>query len=128
MLFAEVSMRAGNPEKARALLERILAKTKDPDDPFLFFLLGHLSYQMGDCDASVDYYRKGIPHATMPYYSAMFEYYCAISLLADGRKKQAGEAIETACRTDSLLASMIALSLTELFVKGRPLKELIDEE
>jgi len=130
-LFAEASVRARRTGKAREILEETLNSSKskkEPSDPYLFFLLGQCCSLLGEYETSVEYYNRGEKHTTMPFYSALFQYYTALSWLAGGEYQQAGEAIEQSCRTDPLLASLIALSLTELLCKGRPLRELIDEE
>ncbi len=130
-LFSEASVRARRPGKAREILESHFnhpRSKKQPDDPYLFFLLGRCCFLSGDYETSVEYYTRGETHTTMPFYSALFQYYAALSWLAGEDYRQAGEAIEKACRADALLASLIAVSLTELFCKGRPLRELIDEE
>jgi tetratricopeptide (TPR) repeat protein len=130
-LFAEASVRSGNPEKARGFLEQAMApkgKRKPETDPYRWFLLGQCRFLQGDYDAAVEAYRLGEPHTTMPYYSAMFEYYIALNWLAAGRLSEAGDAIEKACQIDPLLASLIAVSLTALLGRGEPLRELIDEE
>jgi len=130
-LFVETSVRSGNPEKARVFLEQAMApkgKRKPETDPYRWFLLGQCRFLQGDYDAAVEAYRLGEPHTTMPYYSAMFEYYIALNWLAAGRLPEAGDAIEKACQIDPLLASLIAVSLTALLGRGEPLRELIDEE
>ena len=130
-LFAEASIRARRADKARGILESHLKRSKSKkqsDDPYLFFLLGRCCFHSGDYETSVEYYTQGEAHTTMPFYSAMFQYYSALSWLAAEEYRRAGEAIEEACRIDPLLASLIALSLTELLCRGRPLRELIDEE
>lgn len=130
-LFAEAAVRARRTDIARPILEnrlKALESKKKVEDPYLFFLLGQCCFWSGDYAASVEYYTRGERHTTMPFYSALFEYYAALSWLVGEDERRAGEAIEKACRTDSLLASLIAVSLTDLFCKGMSLRELIDEE
>jgi tetratricopeptide (TPR) repeat protein len=127
-LFAEVSIAAGRAEKARSLLALQLKSKKKPADAYFYYLLGRCYYTEKDYPAAVDAYEKGKPYTTMPYYTAMLDYYIAMAELAAGRLKEAGQAIESACRQDSLLASIIAYSLTRLFCKGEALRDVIDEE
>lgn len=130
-LFAEAAVRSGHPERARKLLEEAMkpkSKRKPETDPYRWFLLGQCRFLQGDHDAALEAYRLGEPHTTMPYYSAMFEYYIALNWLAAGKGSEAGDAIEKACQIDPLLASLIAVSLTGLLGRGEPLRELIDAE
>jgi len=130
-LFAEASARARRGALARTMLEKRLNAAKpgkEPKDPYFFFLLGQCCFVEGDYPASVKYYEQGEPHTAMPYYLALFQYYEALSWLAAGKLSEAGERIEAACRTDTLLASLIALSLTGLLCRGEPLREPVDEE
>lgn len=128
-LLGEAAVRCRDTARALPLLEGYLKSLqKEPGDPYFFFLLGQCCHFAGNYDAAVGYYQRGEPHTTIPYYAAVLQYYAALSLLAAKHYKKAGERIEQAASADSLLAGLIAASLTGLFCHAAPLKEIIDEE